>query len=257
MHDEDRAVWVTWYNLPEQGREAYFDWLHGSHIPRLLERPGYLWAAHYASLPHGDKVPRRHGKKFNTDDPSVPAGDRFIFIIGGRDAGVFGDPPPSVLRGQLPENDRKMLALRQGERINVMIDCARVQGPAGPAYKRGMNPPPCIQMGSFNCALEDEEDVLRWYAQWRLPAMRTLEGCVRARLLASVYGWAKHSVFYEFETLEARNHFLRSHEDGDENRAWTDKVIASLMHAPGSANVAQRIWPPVSAEEARARAQSQ
>ena len=92
MHDEDRAVWVTWLDLPEQGRDAYFDWLHGPHIPRLLERPGYLWAAHYASLPHGDKVPRRHGKKFNTDDPSVPQ------AIASSSSSVGATPAYSAIR---------------------------------------------------------------------------------------------------------------------------------------------------------------
>lgn len=252
MQREDGAVWITWYNLPEEGRDPYFEWLHGSYIPRLLERSGYLWAAHYGSLPSAGNTPRRHGRKFTTDDPSVPSGDRFILIFGGRDAAVFGDPVPSVLHRELPEADRRMLALRVGERVNVMVDAARVQGPAGATYSGGMNPPPCIQLGTFNCALADEEDVLAWYSQWRLPAMAKLEGCVRARLLASVYGWAKHSVFYEFVSLEARNHFLRSHEDGDANREWTDKVIASLTHAPGSANIALRLWPPAASTQGAA-----
>jgi hypothetical protein len=78
-----------------------------------------------------------------------------------------------------------------------------------------------------------------------MPAMSRLEGCVRCRKLASVAGWAKQSILYEFVSPEARNHFLHSHEDGDANREWTDKVIAALMHAPGSANVGVRLWPPI------------
>ena len=25
----DRGLWITWYDLPEEGREAYVTWLHG------------------------------------------------------------------------------------------------------------------------------------------------------------------------------------------------------------------------------------
>lgn len=45
----DRALWVTWYDLPAAGCDAYLSWLHGVYIPRLLERPDLLWAAHYAT----------------------------------------------------------------------------------------------------------------------------------------------------------------------------------------------------------------
>jgi hypothetical protein len=24
----DQALWITWYDLPEQGRDAHFTWLH-------------------------------------------------------------------------------------------------------------------------------------------------------------------------------------------------------------------------------------
>jgi hypothetical protein len=40
-------------------------------------------------------------------------------------------------------------------------------------------------------------------------------------------------------TLESRDHFLRSREDGIANREWTEKFVANLVHAPGSANVAR------------------
>ena len=242
----DRGLWITWYNLPEGERDAYLSWLHGSYIPQMLKRPGYRWAAHYASIGE-DRLPRRtSGKKFSTTDPAVPRGDRFILLFGGEDSNVFGDPTPSQMHAALSAEDKAMLALRAGERMNIMVEAARVDGPELQHYRDGMALAPCIQMGTFQSAWQDEEDALRWYAQWRMPAMRKLKGCVRARKLASVAGWAKQSILYEFTSLEGRNHFIAEHEDGNENREWTDKVVASLMHAPGSANVAERIWPPVS-----------
>lgn len=241
----DRGLWITWCNLPEQGRDAYLSWLHGSYIPDVLKRPGYLWAAHYASIAEA-RLPRRtSGKKITTTDPEVPAGDRFILLFGAEHSNIFGDPPPSELHAALPEADRKMLAMRIGTRMNIMVEAARVDGPELPHYRDGMALAPCIQMGTFQARWQDEEEGLKWYAQWRMPAMRKLKGCVRTRKLASVAGWAKQSILYEFTSLEGRNHFIAEHEDGNENREWTDKVVASLTHAPGSANVAERIWPPV------------
>jgi len=45
----DRGLWVTWYDLPDNGRDPYLSWLHESYLPAQLKRPGYLWAAHYAT----------------------------------------------------------------------------------------------------------------------------------------------------------------------------------------------------------------
>ena len=240
----DRALWITWCNLPDDGRDAYLSWLHGSYIPQMLKRPGYLWAAHYASVAEG-RLPRRtSGKKFNTTDPDVPKGDRFILLFGAEHSNIFGDPTPSEMHAALPETDRQMLARRIEPRMNIMVEAARVDGPELPHYRDGMALAPCIQMGTFQSRWQDEEEALKWYAQWRMPAMRKLKGCVRARKLASVAGWAKQSILYEFTSLEGRNHFIAEHEDGNANREWTDKVVASLTHAPGSANVAERIWPP-------------
>jgi len=190
--------------------------------------------------------PRRSsGNKYTTSDPEVPIGDRYILLVGAADTNVFGNPLPADWHASLPAADRKMLALREGERVNIMCEAARVEGPAAASYKEGMMLGPCIQMGTFQAKWQDEFEALKWYAQWRMPSMQKLAGCIRARKLASVAGWAKGSILYEFTSFEARNQFLHSHEDGDANRAWSDRVVASLTHAPGSANVAERTWPPV------------
>ena len=56
----DRAFWITWYDLPDEGRAAYLDWLHNTYIPKVTARPGVLWAAHYAS--ESNIVPQGGGK---------------------------------------------------------------------------------------------------------------------------------------------------------------------------------------------------
>ena len=140
-----------------------------------------------------------------------------------------------------------MLAMRSGERVNIAVEAARVEGPAAPDYQGGMALAPCIQLGSYNCDYQDEDELLAWYAQWRMAAMRTLPGCIRTRMLASVSGWAKHAILYEFESVEIRNEYFPAHEaQRPDMKAWSSRVVKKLVHAPGSANLATRIWPPVS-----------
>src|SRR5262245_8036916 len=127
----DRALWITWYNLPAEGRDAYLSWMHGTYLPQLLKRPGYLWAAHYASLERENKAPGERLKFLhNTTDSDVPTGDRFIVLVGAEHANVFSDPAPSAIHAALAEEGKKMLAMRIGERTNIMVEAARVEGPA-------------------------------------------------------------------------------------------------------------------------------
>src|SRR5207247_11165673 len=56
----DRGLWATWYDLPEAGRSEHLAWVHETYIPALLKRPGYLWAAHYATIPNETAARLRH-----------------------------------------------------------------------------------------------------------------------------------------------------------------------------------------------------
>jgi hypothetical protein len=165
-------------------------------------------------------------------------------MFGGEEAHAFANPSPNRFHARLASEDRKMLAMRMGERMNVMIEEARVHGPEANRSEPDMAPGPCIQLGSFNSgSVEEEDEMLAWYAQWRLPSMKTLPGCVRVRKLVSVSGWAKHACFYEFTSLEARHdNFVHYESSNPEMEAWSKEVVRNTVHAPGSANVARRIW---------------
>jgi hypothetical protein len=237
----DRAYWISWYNLLDEGRAAYLEWLHESYMPMVLKRSGVLWAAHYASEENVIPLGGGKGRVSHVKLDSVPAGDRFILIFGGEEAHAFANPNPQRFHLQLPAQDRKILAMRSGERVNVMLEEARVYGPEAPDHD--LAPSPCIQLGSFNSgSVEEEDEMLAWYAQWRLPSMKTVRGCVRVRKLISVSGWAKHACFYEFTSLAARNeHFVHYERANPEMEAWSKRVVRNTVHAPGSANVARRI----------------
>jgi len=239
----DRGLWVTWYDLPENGRDAYLSWLHQTYLPGLLKHPGYLWAAHYATrdVEGGSNSPRYH----HVEDPNVGTGFRYILLIGARDANVFGDPIPNVLHAALPEQGRKMLAMRVGERVNLMTETGRCEGRASKTYSGGIAGAPCIQIGSFNCPVENEQEMHAGYVQLRLPAMCATNSCIRTRKMNSVAGWAKHGILYEFASVEG---FVRDYAAANAKSPLGlggHSVVPTLIHAPNGPNSAVRIWPPV------------
>lgn len=238
----DRALWVTWYDLPESSRDEYLAWLHGTYLPGLLKLPGYLWAAHYATRGSGGSAQIHH-----VDDPKVPGGFRYILLIGVRDALVFGNPVPSAIHASLPEQGRKMLAMRTGERVNLMTEAGRCEGRANKSYKDGLTGAPFIQIGSFNCPVEYEEEMHAGYVQQRLPAMCETASCIRTRKLNSVAGWAKHAILYEFASQEGFNRDYEAANAKSPLGTNGHSVVPTLVHAPGGPNSALRIWPPVRA----------
>jgi hypothetical protein len=238
----DRGIWATWYDLDEDGRDQYLSWLHGTYLPTLLKRPGYVWAAHYAT--RGTEGGSTSAQIHHTDDPTVPPGFRYILLVGAKDAFVFGDPVPSAIHAELPEEGKKMLAMRRNERVNLLTETGRCEGRARSAYKEGLMSAPSIQIGSFNCPVEYEEEMLGGYVQSRMPAMCKDASCVRTRKLNSVSGWAKHVILYEFTSVEG---YERDYEATNQHAPIGldgHSVVPNLIHAPHGPNSAQRIWPP-------------
>jgi len=242
----DRALWITWYDLAAgAAREEYLAWLHGSYIPAQLGRAGFLWAAHYESEDRIEYAGAK-GRLRNVNDGSVPGGTRFILIFGGAAPNAFLDPAPSEVHERLPAADRALLDLRTGERVNVMVEQARVAGPEAASRDPAFALSPCIQLGSFNPGpgARDEENLVAWFAQSRLPSMTRMPGSVGTRKLVSVCGWAKHAILYEFVSVAARNDIFVRHEEHSDPEAarWSDRIVRTVLHAPGSPSVVHRIW---------------
>jgi len=239
----DRALWISWYDLPDAGRDAYLTWAHGTYMPAMVKRPGVLYAAHFRSVVVPGEVPGG-GRLSHTKDPKLGTGNAFIMIVGAEDAHAFGRPTPRKIHAALSKDDQKMLAARQGERVNLMTDEARAEGLDAKQREAKAALSPCIQLGTFQAgtAEGDEDEMLEWYAQCRMPNMTRLAGCVGVRKIVSVSGWAKHGVLYEFVSLAERNKHFPTHEKGrPQDEAFTDRLVRTLLHAPGSPNVAERI----------------
>lgn len=237
----DRALWITWYDLPADGCGAYLSWLHETYIPKLLRKPGFLWAAHYSSIKQ--TISPGYQKRVHfTKDSTVPTGNDHILLVGGEDVRVFANPVPRELRAELPAEDKTMFSMRIGERTNIFVEHARIDGPAADQRECGMALGPCIQLGSFNTSTYKQEDeLLDWYVHSRMPGVQKLPGFIGGRNLVSVSGWAKHGALYEFVSLAARNEQFPDFEKPNSGAAaWRDKIVPTLVHAPGSPTVACR-----------------
>lgn len=243
---EDRAYGISWFNLPEARRHEFLTWAYESYVPKMVARDGVLWGALYASEATGSFTPLGGGGRIShkKNPKGVPAGDRYIMMFGAMDAYALADPTPDEFHAQLNNADNKMLALRKDERRNLMLEEARIDGPELFDYTPVMAPAPAIQLGSFNAGdWADEEEQAAWYARWRLPSLTALPGVVRVRKLISVAGWAKHACFYEFKSLQAREeHFVHYEKPNKKMVKWSTDVVRDTVHAPGSANVARRIF---------------
>lgn len=237
----DQALWITWYDLAHGGRDAYLDWLHGTHMPALVQRPGVLWAAHYASVEQPVLTAKPRQRR-HPPEGSVPGGHHYMLIVGGEHARAFSHPTPGQMHVAMSGVDRDMAALRIAPSVNVMVEHARIDGPEAARRDSGAPLGAAIQLGSFVYD-GDEDELLAWYVQWRLPSMQTLPGCIAVRKLVSVAGWAKHGILHEFVSVEARNEHFVNYEQKHhpQQAAWSERITSNVIHAPGAPNVAWRL----------------
>jgi hypothetical protein len=246
----DNGIWATWYDLAETDKDSYLDWLHCEHLPNILQRPGVAWAASYEITGGGEKMDVIHDRLNRSNDDDVGAGTQFLTLVGATSPHVFVDPQIVDWEKNLDEPAASMLSSRVGTRTCIFVQEEWVSGPEFDARATGTGPGPAIQMGSFQTqTIESEFDLAAWYAQYRLPHMSRMPGCIATRKLVSIAGWAKHGILYEFTSLEARQEHFQTHESlGLDDREWTSKIILSYtVHAPGSPSIGKRLWPPVKA----------
>jgi hypothetical protein len=242
----DRGLWAIWYEVPAESRAEYLDWFHHVHIPDKLSRPGYLWAAHYELGHGGERFQHIVDGLKHADVPALGRGRDYLALFGAISAHTFLNPSPTQLAERQTPETRRMVGLRREAYSCVFSEEARVDGPEVAQRGPGITPGPAIQMGNFN--VDDfrlEDDVGAWYAQHRLPFVAGMSGCIGARKLLATAGWGKHSILYEYVSLDARQARFVPHEElAHDANSWTARVLARLVHAPCSPAVGRRIWPP-------------
>jgi hypothetical protein len=244
----DRGIWATWYDLPEEGREEYINWLHDVHLPKALLRPGYLWAAHIENIWDEARKEALAKRLNHTDDPSVPTGNAYLVLYGAASPYVFLKPRPAQLEANWTAEERDMFGKRIGVRSYIFLETDRLDGPEVNIRPPNEAPGPVVQIGSFNLSKElDEETAMDMYAKIRLPYMAKMTGSVATRKLVSVYGWARHAALYEFASVDAlEKNFVGQRERQANWAHWKKHLTSNLIHSPGSPSLGRRIWPPVS-----------
>ena len=245
----NRGIWATWYDLADGGDREFIDWLHGEYLPGLTGRRDTGWAAHYAVKGGGTGMRELQKKVISyTDDDSVGDGTQYVMLAGAPSPHAFFQPDAAWRPENQDAETKAMLDRRSGVRSCVFAVEEGVEGPDIAKRLADGTPGPAIQMGNFRIKnFEDELLLGSWYAQYRLPFMAQMEGCIRTRKLVSAAGWAKHSILYEFTSLDARlKNFEEPHEAlaADETE-WTGKIVRTTLHAAGSPSIAERVWPTV------------
>ena len=242
----DTGIWATWYDLPDDRRETFLSWLHGDYLPALAAHAGHVWVAHYETSGGGHDMATLSQRLARAEAGTVETGTQYLLLVGASSPHAFFQPDAARLPDRQGEETRAMLAHQLGVRSAIFAEEARVNGPEFDKVGPGGPPAPAIQMGSFRIKTpEDEFQLGAWYAQYRLPAMARMPGCVATRKLVSAAGWAKHGILYEFTSLEARlEHFERPHEAlALDETEWTGRIVRLTVHAPGSPSIGRRTWP--------------
>jgi hypothetical protein len=242
----DTGIWATWYDVDDGEENALHDWMHRTWLPHLKQLPGIAWVAHYAERGGGGGM-RKVAGMVERAPQDIGTGTQFLVLAGAATPQVFYSP--LIYDVEKEADFVGHLAARKGVRSAIFSEQTRVNGPSEHLRTPGSTPGPAIQMGAFRTrTIDDEIDLGCWYAQYRLPFMAQAKSCIAARKLLGVSGWAKHSILYEFTSLDGR---MKDFEEGHEELAldpkeWTGRVAKYTIHAHGSPTVAERIWPPVS-----------
>lgn len=234
----DNALWATFYDLAPENRETYLAWFHDRCIPRMLSRPGYLWAAHYEQTDAGERFQKVLDSLTRSADPAVAGGTGFLALFGGESTRTFFAAGPEAQAEDA--GTEAMLALRLRPQEFVYTVEWRIDGPDAALRSPAGTAAPAIQTGRFD-AVGAERDLGAWYASERLPAVSRAKGSLGGRKLLASAGSPKHSILYEFSSLEDREaHFVELEET-----PWSRRVHRYVVHAPGSPFVGRRIWPKV------------
>jgi hypothetical protein len=239
----DRAIKAEWYDLAEADRAAFLDWCHRDYCPRLQARAGHVWVGHYDRAPRKPPQPGQR-RVTQTDDPGVPTGSQYLLLVAAATPDVFFDP------GAGPDDAAAAgwLARRAGLRTVVYLEETRVSGPDWHRHMQGMAAPPAVQFGNFRTRSEaDDHAISLWYRQRRLPQVTRTRGCIGARKLIAIVGWARHGILYEFADMEAdeSNFEQRFRAAPPPDGGWSGAPVLDVsIHAPHGAHAGRRLWPP-------------
>ena len=244
----DSSIWSIWHDLDASDEDEHIAWLHGVYLPSLKKLSGVLWVAHYRNVGGGQAMDRLHERMPRSTDPDSQGGCKHIIMVGAVSALNFFKPSIIEQESLAVGETRKMLDQRRRPQQFIFTEYARVNGPEWGHRMPGSMPAPGIQFGALRSrSLEGEHYAGRWYAEYRLPTMASMPGCIAARALMCNYGWPKFGVLYEFTSRNARTNNFEPYEtryQREEIGQW-GRLGEYVVHVSGSPIVGERVWPPL------------
>ena len=238
------AIKIEWYDLPAADRPEYLDWLHDTYLPAQQAIQGHSWLGHYA-INRGPDANSGEPRVNESPDPEAPRGLDYMLLTSAPSPDVFFDHNKSDPTGA---GAGAQFAKRKLHSASVFLVETSVTGPEYRNRVHGSGPAPVIQVGNYQLRTPaDDYDVGLWYRQYRLPQCTVTPGCIGAKKLISVAGWAKHAILYECIDCEpgqlTLSQFMQTPPQGDQG-VWNGRPISEfVLHAPNSAIVGERIWP--------------
>ena len=241
------SIWAIWYNLEDEDRSTFQNWLHQSYLPAIASNSHFDWIAHFQRIEAPPQSARKADGSFvigHTKD-EIGQGQEYILIIGASSSTPFLDPLFLSEENQSVPGTKEFLALRRGVRHVMFMEQQCVDGAAPEAAAHPPYPGPVIQFGSYRLqSVDNEFEVATWYELCRLKFMALAPQCVRTRTYAGVAGWAKHGVLYEFTSIAARNECWdiqrRMRNTGELGQSW--EIGHFTQHTPGSPVVCERTF---------------
>ena len=181
----ESGLWITWYDLPDHGREAYLAWLHETYIPRGPQA---------SRLPVGGALPAQSVKKgsydnhtranaaIHTNTAAVPDGGPAAYPVRAKHADVFRQSRARRPHARLSESQ----AAKSGDEIEQA--CQRYNTKQREC-RDGMKSSMAVQVravhttGKVSRTVRGRTKGRTWpgTAQSRMPAISALPGVIRTR----------------------------------------------------------------------------
>ena len=88
----DHGIWATWYDLADDTRARFLDWLHGSYLPALQQRPGFAWVAHYRNEGGGAAMRQLGDNVIVRPQEDIGSGSQYVVLVGAPSPHTFLKP---------------------------------------------------------------------------------------------------------------------------------------------------------------------
>ena len=165
----------------------------------------------------------------------VPAGLRITELLGPRPYRHVQYPGRWQADGRIAEGPARIVVTQE-----LMSEVNYVPGRAD-TDDRAFGQ--AVQFGAFSAkTTADEWKILEWYERLRFEELRTVEGHVRTRRYATIAGFGKFGILYEFTSLAARQ---TGFEDALMSKSARPdapiRILDITVHAPGAPYVGEQI----------------